>query len=78
MTVGYCHAMVTVKAWWKSAIMKYVSTKKLRRGAATLMASAQQEPVTIRDDERDVAVLLSAEDYRKLTRREAVEELKSL
>lgn len=58
--------------------MKYVSTKELGRGVATLIASAQQEPVTICDDERDVAVLLSAEDYRKLTRREAVEELKSL
>ena len=54
--------------------MKYVSTKALGRGAATLVASAQQESVTIRDDERDVAVLLSAEDYRKLTRREAVED----
>lgn len=58
--------------------MKYVSKKALGRGAATLVASAQQEPVTIRDDERDVAVLLSAEAYRTLTRREAVEELKSL
>ena len=58
--------------------MKYVLTKELDRGAATLVASAQQEPVTIRDNERDVAVLLSAEAYRKLARREAVDELKIL
>jgi PHD/YefM family antitoxin component YafN of YafNO toxin-antitoxin module len=47
--------------------MKYVSTKELDQGAATLVASAQHEPVTIRDDGRDVAVLLSAADYQKLT-----------
>ena len=58
--------------------MKYVSTTELDRGAATLVASAQQEPLTIREGERDVAVLLSAEAYRKLARREAVEELKIL
>lgn len=55
----------------ETGVMKYVSTKELDRGAATLVASAQQEPVTIRDDERDVAVLLSAEDYRKMSRQQA-------
>ena len=46
--------------------MKYVSTKELDRGAAALVASAQHQPATIRDGEQDVAVLLSAETYRKM------------
>lgn len=67
MTAGYCHAMVTVQVWWKSPIMKYVSTKELGRGTATLVASTEQEPVTIHDDERDVAALLSAEEADRQT-----------
>ena len=55
--------------------MRYVSTKELGQAAASLVDSARLEPVTIRDEERDVAVLVSADEYRKLTRREAVAEL---
>jgi PHD/YefM family antitoxin component YafN of YafNO toxin-antitoxin module len=60
------------------ASMEDVSTKELGRSASRLVDSALQEPVTIGDDERDVAVLLSVEAYRKLTRREAIAELNEL
>lgn len=47
--------------------MRYVSTSELQEQFTNLIDSAQREPVTIRRDQTDVAVLLSAEDYRKLT-----------
>ncbi|HEY1964716.1 MAG TPA: hypothetical protein VGG59_07290 [Acidobacteriaceae bacterium] len=38
---------------------------------ATLLTKAQREPVMIRDNHRDVAVMLSATEYRRLNGRMA-------
>ena len=50
--------------------MKYVSTKELGRAAASLVERVKLEPVTIREGEREVAVLLSVDEYQRLTQRD--------
>lgn len=46
--------------------MRYVSATDAKQGLAALLDAAQREPVMIRRHERDVAVLLSAEEYERL------------
>ena len=48
--------------------MRYVSATEAKQRLAALLDTAQREPVTIRRQQRDVAVLLSTEDYARLTR----------
>ena len=46
--------------------MRYVSATEAKQGFAALLDAAQREPVVIRRQKRDVAVLLSAQEYDRL------------
>lgn len=46
--------------------MRYVSATDAKQGLAALLDAAQREPVVIRRHERDVAVLLSPQEYERL------------
>jgi prevent-host-death family protein len=46
--------------------MRYVSATDAKQRLAALIDAAQREPVIIRRHERDVAVILSAEEYERL------------
>ncbi len=46
--------------------MRYVSATAAKQGLAALLDAAQREPVVIRRHERDVAVLLSPQEYERL------------
>ena len=48
--------------------MRYVSATDAKQGFAEVLDAAQRGPVTIRRQKRDVAVVLSAAEYAKLTR----------
>ena len=48
-------------------IMRYVSASEVKRSLSALLDTAQREPVIIRKQQRDVAVLLSMSDYERLT-----------
>ncbi len=48
--------------------MRYVSATDAKQRFAEVLDRAQKEPVTIRRQKRDVAVLVSAEEYARLTR----------
>lgn len=48
--------------------MRYVSAAEAKQGFAEVLDAAQREPVVIRRQKRDVAVLLSVAEYEKLTR----------
>ena len=47
--------------------MRYVSATEAKQRLAALLDAAQREPVTIRRQNRDVAVVISPTDYRRLT-----------
>ena len=47
--------------------MRYVSATDAKQRLAAVLDAAQREPVTIRRQNREVAVVLSPEDYRRLT-----------
>jgi prevent-host-death family protein len=47
--------------------MRYVTAKEARQELASVLDAAQREPVVIRRQKRDVAVLLSMQDYERLT-----------
>ena len=47
--------------------MRYVSVSEAKQRLAALLDAAQREPVTIRRQNRDVAVVISSTDYRRLT-----------
>ena len=47
--------------------MHYVSASEAKQRLAALLDTAQREPVTIRRRNRDVAVVISPMDYRRLT-----------
>lgn len=49
-------------------MMRYVSATDAKQGFATVLDAAQREPVVIRRQKRDVAVLMSVAEYEKLTR----------
>ncbi len=46
--------------------MRYVSATEAKQRLAALLDAAQREPVTIRRQKRDVAVLLSPQEYDRL------------
>ncbi len=47
--------------------MKYVSATEAKQHLGNVLDTAQREPVVIRKQKRDVAVVLSMQDYQKLT-----------
>ena len=47
--------------------MRYVSATDAKQGFADVLDAAQREPVTIRRQKRNVAVILSVAEYDKLT-----------
>ena len=46
--------------------MRYVSATDAKQKMAALIDAAQREPIVIRRQKRDVAVLLSAQEYNRL------------
>ena len=46
--------------------MRYVSATDAKQRLAALLDAAQKEPIVIRRQKRDVAVLLSPEEYQRL------------
>ena len=46
--------------------MRYVSATDAKQKLAALLDAAQREPVVIRRQKRDVAVILSAQEYDRL------------
>ena len=46
--------------------MRYISATEVKQRLAALLGAAQSEPVVIRRQKRDVAVLLSMRDYERL------------
>lgn len=48
--------------------MRYFSATDAKQGFAEVLDAAQREPVTIRQDKRDVALVLSVAEYEKLSR----------
>jgi hypothetical protein len=53
------------------ANMHAISATDAKLKLATLLSKAQREPVMIRHNHRDVAVMLSATEYRRLNHRPA-------
>jgi prevent-host-death family protein len=49
------------------SIMRYVSATDAKQRLAAILDAAQREPVTIKRQNREIAVVLSPEDYRRLT-----------
>jgi len=47
--------------------MRYVSATEAKQALSAVLDAAQREPVVIRRQKRDIAVLLSMQDYEKLT-----------
>ena len=46
--------------------MRYVSATEAKQRLAAVLDAVQREPVTIRRQNREVAVMISPEDYRRL------------
>jgi prevent-host-death family protein len=53
--------------------MRHVSATEAKQRLAALLDAAQREPVVIRRQKRDVAVLLSPEEYNRLRALNAAE-----
>jgi PHD/YefM family antitoxin component YafN of YafNO toxin-antitoxin module len=47
--------------------MRYVSATEVKQGLAAVRDAAQREPVVIRGQQRGVAVVLSMQEYERLT-----------
>lgn len=47
--------------------MQYISATQARQSLSKVLESAQREPVVIQKQKRDVAVMLSMQEYQKLT-----------
>ena len=47
--------------------MRYVSASEAKQRLAAVLDAAQREPVTIRRQNREVAVVISPLDYQRLT-----------
>ena len=50
----------------KNFIMQFMTANSAKQQFGTLLDSVQHQPVTIRRQNRDVAVLLSLESYQRL------------
>lgn len=48
--------------------MEYISATDAKRTLGAVINMAQREPVVIRKQNRDAAVVISPEDYKRLTR----------
>jgi prevent-host-death family protein len=48
--------------------VRYVSATEAKQSLAAVLDAAQREPVVIRRQQRDVAVVLSVQEYARLTR----------
>ncbi|MBK6869597.1 MAG: type II toxin-antitoxin system Phd/YefM family antitoxin [Burkholderiales bacterium] len=48
--------------------MLYVSASQAKQGLAAVLDNCAREPVVIRRHERDVAVVMSMQEYERLTR----------
>jgi prevent-host-death family protein len=48
--------------------MQFVSDIEVNQAFAAVIDKVQREPVTIRQQNRDVAVIMSIEDYQRITR----------
>lgn len=53
--------------------MRYISATDAKQGLAALLDASQREPVMIRRQKRDVAVLLSPQEYQRLRALNAAE-----
>lgn len=47
--------------------MRYVSATEAKQTLSSVIDTAQREPVVIRRQKRDVAIVLSMQEYEKLT-----------
>ena len=47
--------------------MRHISATEAKQKLASVLDAAQREPIVIRRQKRDVAVLLSMQDYARLT-----------
>jgi prevent-host-death family protein len=47
--------------------MQYVSATEAKQELAKILDTAQREPVMIQKQKRDIAVMLSVQEYEKLT-----------
>lgn len=47
--------------------MRYVSATEAKQTLSRILDAAQREPVVIQRQNRDIAVLLSVQDYERLT-----------
>jgi prevent-host-death family protein len=47
--------------------MRYVSATEAKQALAAVLDAAQREPVVIRRQQREVAVVLSMQEYERLT-----------
>jgi PHD/YefM family antitoxin component YafN of YafNO toxin-antitoxin module len=52
--------------------MQAISVTDTRLNLTTLLSKAQQEPVLIRHNQQDMAVMLSATEYQRLARRPSI------
>ncbi|WPF88880.1 type II toxin-antitoxin system Phd/YefM family antitoxin [Cyanobacterium aponinum AL20118] len=52
----------------KGVIMQFVTATEAKQTFASVIDKAQREPVVIRKQNRDVAVIMSMEDYNRITR----------
>jgi prevent-host-death family protein len=50
----------------KDVIMQYISATETKQTLAAVVEKAKQEPVIIREQNRDVAVVLSFEEYQRM------------
>lgn len=57
--------------------MEYISATDARNNLSALIDHAQREPLMIQKKGRDVAVMISKEDFEKM-RRQNIEEFKAL
>ena len=48
--------------------MQFVSDTEVNQAFAAVIDKVQREPVTIRQQNRDVAVIMSMEEYQRITR----------
>ena len=48
--------------------MQFVSDTEVNQAFAAVIDKVQREPVTIRQENRDVAVIMSIEEYQRITR----------
>jgi prevent-host-death family protein len=56
--------------------MQYISATEARATFSDVIAAAQKQPVVIRKQDKDVAVIISPQDYEKL-RKVKVQQLKN-